>query len=310
MAPAYAGAMSGNDSPMGGKAACLIVGCGYTGTRLARRLAEQGPVAALVRSAASASALADLGLLVATVDLEAGPIEAALATLPPPAAIVYLVPPPDAGTTDLRLQCFLDALGSAGPGVFVYLSTTGVYGDSGGAAVDEDTPPNPGKDRSRRRLDAEGRASAWCAERGIPCVVLRVPAIYGPQRLPLDRLLRGEPVLQPEASRPGNRIHVDDLVAACLRALAQRVDGIYNLGDGDHRSMGAFMECVAELAGLPMPRRVTLAEARQELSPGLLAFMAEARTVRVDRMRTELGLQIRYADVEQGIRQSLREMGR
>lgn len=308
MAPAYAGAMC-RDDPGAGRGTSLIVGCGYTGARLAQGLAEQGAVAALVRSAASLSTLRALGLPVAAVDLDEGPVEAALAGLPPPAAIAYLVPPPDAGRADLRLQRFLGALGQTRPAVFVYLSTTGVYGDAGGAAVDEDTPPKPREDRSRRRLDAEGRASAWCAERGIPCVVLRVPAIYGPQRLPLDRLLRGEPVLEPGASGPGNRIHVEDLAAACLRALDQRVDGVYNLGDGDHRSLGAFTERVAELAGLPAPRRVSMAEARRELSPGLLAFLAESRVVRVDRMRQELGLTLRYGQVDEGIRASLREMG-
>jgi nucleoside-diphosphate-sugar epimerase len=301
--------MGGAGTRNGKLGTCLIVGCGYTGTRLARRLLERGGVVALVRSPASAAALVPLGLRVERVDLDHGHVQSAIEGLPPLAAIVYLVPPSEAGRGDLRLQRLLDALGDARPGVLVYLSTTGVYGDSRGTPVDEDTPPAPREERSRRRLDAERRASAWCATCGVRCVLFRVPAIYGPHRLPLDRLRRGEPVLRPEDSGPGNRLHVDDLVEACVLAIEQPVTGVFNLGDGDHRSMGAFLERVAELAGLPAPRRLPLAEAQRELSPGILAFLAESRTVRVDRMRTRLGLELRHGRPDEGIRQSLREMG-
>jgi nucleoside-diphosphate-sugar epimerase len=101
---------------------------------------------------------------------------------------------------------------------------------------------------------------------------------------------------------------VDDLVEACVLAIERPVAGKFNLGDGDHRSMGSFMERVAELAGLPAPRRLPLVDAQRELSPGILAFLAESRMVRVDRMRTQLGLDLRYGQPDEGIHQSLREM--
>lgn len=285
---------------------CLLAGCGYTGVRLARRLIPRRPVVALVRSAASAAALAAAGIPARAADLD-GP--GAVEVPPDLAAVVYLAPPPATGEADPRLRRFLDSLAEVRPVVLVYLSTTGVYGDTGGRPVDEASPTPPGEAASRRRLAAEGLVSAWCGARGLRCVVLRVAGIYGPHRLPLERLRAGEPVVNPEESGPGNRIHVDDLVAACEAALDRAVSGVVNVADGDHRSIGAFLELVARLAGLPAPRRVTLEEARHELSPGMLAFLLASREVLNRRLVEDLGVRLRYADPEAGVRESLREMG-
>ena len=304
----YAGPMAATDGATlnEGGGTCLIAGCGYVGARLARRRAAR-EVLGLVRTPGTAAALAATGISARAVDFD---IPGALEVPPGLASIVYTVPPPSTGTEDPRLQRFLEGLGLARPRVMVYLSTTGVYGDTGGLPVDEGSPVAPGDDASRRRLAAEAAAQTWCRSRGVRCVLLRVPGIYGPHRLPLERLERGEPVLRPEDARPGNRIHVDDLVAACAAALDRPVSGVFNVVDGYHASIGAFMEQVAALAGLPAPRRITLAEARRELSPGFLAYLETSRRVETGRMQADLGLQIRFADLEQGIRQSLTEMGR
>jgi nucleoside-diphosphate-sugar epimerase len=287
---------------------CLIVGCGYVGLRLARRQAALGPVLALVRRAESAEALLREGIPALALDLDEAATAASLPASLLPASVVYLAPPPGQGHDDLRLARCLELLGGCRPEVLLYLSTTGVYGDTGGAAVDEDSPLAPGDARARQRVAAEGRVRGWCAERGVRCVVVRAPAIYGPQRLPLDRLRRGEPVLRPEASAPGNRIHVDDLVAACLLALARPVAGTFNVTDGQPESMAAFTTRVASLAGLPAPPQVSWAEAQRALSPGLLAFLREARRVETRRAQ-ELGWTPRYANPDEGIRASLVEMG-
>jgi nucleoside-diphosphate-sugar epimerase len=222
--------------------------------------------------------------------------------------LVYLAPPTGTGTRDLRIARFLDALGSARPDPFIYLSTTGVYGDTRGGPVDEDSPAVPIEDRSRRRLDAEQRVTQWCRDRSVRCVVFRVPAIYGPHRLPLDRLRQQEPVLRAEDSGPGNRIHVDDLVDACLAALRRPATGVFNLTDGLPESMADFQARLARLAGLPEPPRVTWAEAERVLPPGLLAFLRESRLITSRRM-TELGWVPRYGQPGAGIRASLLEMG-
>jgi nucleoside-diphosphate-sugar epimerase len=283
----------------------LIAGCGYVGQRLARHRLSEGPVLALVRRAAAAEDLVRQGIPALALDFDQ------VAPWHPPSdlgALVYLAPPSGRGTEDLRLARFLEALGSAQPAVFLYLSTTGVYGDTGGAPVDEASPPVPRDDRSRQRLDAEGRVARWCLERGVRCVVFRVPAIYGPHRLPLDRLRRGEPVLRAQDSGPGNRIHVDDLVGACRAALARPVAGVFNLTDGLPESMAAFTIRVATLAGLPAPPQISWAEAQEVLSPGLLVFLRESRRV-TSRRAGELGWTPRYADPGAGIRASLAEMG-
>jgi nucleoside-diphosphate-sugar epimerase len=284
------------------------VGCGYVGLRLARRRALLGPVLALVRRAASAAALIEEGIPALVLDLDGAATAESFAGSLRPASVVYLAPPSGQGHDDLRLARCLELLGGTRPAVLLYLSTTGVYGDTGGATVDEDSPVAPGDARARQRVAAEGRVTAWCAERVVRCGVLRVPAIYGPQRLPLDRLLRGEPVLRPEDSAPGNRIHVDDLVAACLAALARPVAGTFNVTDGQPESMAAFTARVATLAGLPAPRQVSWAEAQTEMSPGLLAFLREARRVETRRGQ-ELGWTPRYGNPGDGIRASLAEMG-
>jgi nucleoside-diphosphate-sugar epimerase len=291
---------------------CLIVGCGYTGLRLARRLRPAWRVTALARSAAAAARLEAEGLATLRADLDALDADAAeaapLATSADGAAIAYLAPPPDAGDGDPRLGRFLAALGPARPTAFLYISTTGVYGDTGGATVTETSPLAPANDRSRRRVAAERAAAAWCEARGVRAVVLRVPGIYGPHRLPLERLARGEPALRPEDAGPGNRIHVDDLAAACVAALERPVQGVFNVTDGDPASTTVYLQRVAALAGLPPPPLVARAEASRRISPGMLAFLVESRQVDNRRMREELGVTPRYARLDDGIAASLAEM--
>jgi nucleoside-diphosphate-sugar epimerase len=292
------------------EARCVIVGCGYTGRRLARRLVDRRPVAALVRSDRGAAQLAADGIAVLRGDLDAeadATSAAAIAAAVDGALLAWLAPPPETGEDDARLARFLAALGDARPARLLYLSTTGVYGDAGGGRVDEDTPVAPATPRARRRVAAERTATAWCTAGGVRLVVLRVPGIYGPGRLPLERLARGEPALRPEDAGPGNRIHVDDLVDACLAALERDVRGVFNVGDGDPASTTAFLQSTAALAGLAPPPLVPLAEAAGRIAPGMLSFLVESRQVDVRRMREVLGVELRYGRHEAGIAASLAE---
>ncbi|MGI9247298.1 MAG: NAD-dependent epimerase/dehydratase family protein [Steroidobacteraceae bacterium] len=297
--------------PMESFLSCLVVGCGYVGARLARAEAARRPVLGLVRSGPRASALQAGGTNVLRVDLDAAQpeLQTAIAAAASGAAVVYLVPPPDAGTTDPRLESFLKQLGEVIPAVFIYVSTTGVYGDAGGATVDELSPLLPVTDRSRRRVAAEGAAASWCAARGVRCVSLRVPGIYGPHRLPLERLERGEPVLRPEEAGPGNRIHVDDLVACIVAAMDQPdARGTYNVTDGDHSSTTVYLQQLAQAAGLPAPATVTRAEAASRIPAGMLAYLLETRRVDNRRMREELGVRPLYPSLQAGLQASLAEM--
>ncbi|NJD32925.1 MAG: NAD-dependent epimerase/dehydratase family protein, partial [Gammaproteobacteria bacterium] len=269
---------------------CLIAGCGYVGRRLAARLQPPWQVVALARSMANVASLRAAGIDTIVADLDASPLPQEIRARAEGAAIAYLAPPPESGTTDPRIANLLDALGDRRPDVFLYMSTTGVYGDTAGAAVDETSPVMPTNDRSRRRVAAEQLVRTWCEARNVRRVVLRVPGIYGPQRLPLERLQRGEPALRPEDAGPANRIHVDDLVTACVAAIERPVHGVFNVGDGDHSSTTAYLQATAQLAGLPPPELVSLADARGRISPGMLAYLVETRRVETRRKREELGV--------------------
>jgi nucleoside-diphosphate-sugar epimerase len=293
---------------------CLIVGCGYVGTRFARREARRRPVLALVRSARTQATLEASGIDAHTlrIDFDSAPdpaLQSALAAAAGGAAVVYLAPPPESGVADPRLESFLAQLGTALPNVFVYISTTGVYGDAEGAWVNEATPVAPANDRSRRRVAAESSVRSWCAARGVRCVILRVPGIYGPHRLPLDRLRRNEPALRDADAGPGNRIHVDDLAAAITAAIDQpQAQGVYNVTDGDHASTTEYLRMTAAAAGLPPPALVDKTTAMAAIPAGMLSFLLESRRVDNRRMLEDLGVQLQYPTLQSGVLASMAEM--
>lgn len=271
----------------------LVVGAGYTGSRLLARL-PAGVAIGTRRKAAQA-----LPQSVIEIDLDN-----AEPALPAAEAIVYTVPP-DQNPIDRRLQNLLQGIRSS-PRRIVYLSTSGVYGDRDGALVDETTAPNPQTSRAQRRLAAEQQLAAWCGRERVELSILRVPGIYGPDRLPLARIEQGEAILRDADAGPANRIHVDDLVSCLIAAVdARQPAGIYNVGDGDHRSSSWFTRTVAELAGLPAPPEVSLREAQQTFGEMRLSFLNESRRVDVRRMREILQVSLAYADARDGILASL-----
>jgi nucleoside-diphosphate-sugar epimerase len=160
-----------------------IIGCGYTGLRLARRLRSSG-----ARARGFASRPESLRQI-AAAGIEALPLDldAAVAPIDFTGHLVYYAVPPAREAGDPRLERFLACIRGA-PRRLVYLSTTGVYGDQAGARVDEETPPAPRTERAMRRLAAETAVRGWALAQGVSWTVLRVPGIYGPGRLPLDRL--------------------------------------------------------------------------------------------------------------------------
>lgn len=273
----------------------LVTGTGYTGRRVLERL----PVDAAMGLSRSPLATDRSFHLFDLDDGQPLPLK-----LPDDYAVVYTVAP--AGTdTDARLTQFLEKLTPA-PRRFVYISTTGVYGHCEGRRVTEDSPVNPGNARSAQRVAAEELLDRWAARENCGLVILRVPGIYGPERLGLDRIAAGAPMLREEDANPGNRIHVDDLASCCLRALSADVPpGVYNVGDGDHRSSTWFTAEVARQAGLPRPPTITRAEAAQQFSPMRLSFLSESRIVDTTRMRERLGVELRYARPEDGIRAAI-----
>jgi nucleoside-diphosphate-sugar epimerase len=286
----------------------FIIGCGDIGLRVARLWRERGArVSALARSGATVVRLRQAGLGVVAGDLD---LPVSLRGLRLGGHLVYyFAPPPSEGTTDPRMRDFLAALAAAGkPSRIVYLSTSGVYGDQGGRLVDEETPPAPQANRARRRLDAEESLRAWGRTQGVPVVVLRVGGIYGPGRLPLDRLRQRLPVLRPEESQPSNRIHAEDLAAVCVAA-AERggADRVYNVSDGQDATMTEYFFTVADRCGLPRPPTVTLEEAKRVLTPTMVSYLVESRRLDTRRMREELGVTLHYPDLASGLAHCLAE---
>jgi len=276
--------------------ATLVVGAGYLGRRVLH--AEGlGTAIGLGRSAAEAGGVG--------WDLDANdPLPLAL---PARYRVLYTVPPVSTAAGDARLQRLLDTL-LPPPESFVYISTTGVYGDRRGDVVDEATPIDPETTRATRRVAAESLLQRWARHTGTRLCVLRVPGIYGPGRLGTERIAAGEPVLREAEANPGNRIHVDDLAACCVAALREpEAAGIFNVGDGDHRSSTWFTREVARQAGLPAPPEISRAEAASRFSPMRLSFLSESRRVDTRRMREVLGVVPRYADPAAGIHASLEE---
>ncbi|MCW8956993.1 MAG: NAD-dependent epimerase/dehydratase family protein [Gammaproteobacteria bacterium] len=279
----------------------LIVGCGYIGKLVIQRLS--GQVQSLVRSSKSQqlcqTQVSDCGLL--DLDDRAAAIPAFINLHN--CRILYLVPPPGRGQQDSRLALLLQLLEQKSIEKFVLLSTTGVYGDCAGDWVTEDTPANPQLDRARRRRDAELTMMAFCEQRGIPWVILRVPGIYGPGKLPVKRISSGEPIVRKQDSPFSNRIHAEDLAAICAEAL-ERTDltGIYNCSDGHPTTMYDFFSRLAELMGIELPEAISLQQAEGQLSAGMMSYMAESRRVSNQKLLSDFHYQLQYPDLEAGLK--------
>lgn len=286
----------------------LVIGCGDIGTRVARLALNQGAkVSALVRSTERAAALKKLGIRTILGDLDLSiPIEG----LPTrDAAVIYTVPPPGGGQTDPRMRVFCASVfPGEEPAKVIYLSTSGVYGDCGGAVVTEETPPRPQTARAKRRLDAETLLREWGAARGVAVVILRVTGIYGPGRLPLDRIREGHPVLRQEEAPFTNRIHADDLARVCQAAAERGEAGeVFNVSDGHPSTMTEYFNAVADACGLPRPPQVSMAEARKVMTPLMISYISESRRLDNARMLKKLGVRLLYPTLTEGIRASLEE---
>ncbi len=280
----------------------FIVGCGYVGTRLAQEWLRRGAaVAALARSDTAAARLQRLGISPVAGDL--GDVWSLRRLALRDSLLYYLAPPPPSGVADTWMRCFVSALRTSRlPGRCVLLGTTGVYGDHRGGWIDENAELRPGSDRSRRRLDAERVLRAWGRVWRVPVVVLRVAGIYGPERLPLQRLRAGAPLVREQECPFTNRIHVDDLVAACVAAGERgRADNVYNVSDGDPCTMTAYFNSVADAVGLPRPPQVPMRQARQHMTPAMLAYLAESRRLCNHKLVQELGLELRYPTLAEGL---------
>ena len=284
----------------------LIVGSGDVARRILPRLAGRFRVFALLRDATRAAAWRAGGATPVIADLDDRASLARIAGLAD--LVLHLAPPPGDGTTDRRTRNLLAALGRGKslPRGLVYVGTTGVYGDCGGARIDETRRLNPTNARAVRRVDAERRLRAWGRQNGVAVSILRAPGIYAADRLPLERLEKGTPALVDRDDGDTNHIHADDLAAACIAALRRGgANRAYNVVDDSDLKMGEWFDRVADAFALPRPPRIARAEAERTLPPMLMSFMRESRRIGNRRLRNELELRLAYPTVDDGIRAAL-----
>jgi nucleoside-diphosphate-sugar epimerase len=282
----------------------LIVGCGDIGTRVAGLWQQDGAaVTGIVRSSESAAKLQAIGIAAVQCDLADN--QSALPDLSPNSLIYYFAPPPRKGREDLHCQRFLELLDTRQhkPRSIVAISTTGVYGNRQGEKVTEDDPLNPQVDRAWRRYDMENRLRAWCDTHDVNLVILRVGGIYGPGRLPLERIKQGVPVLHEELSPKTNRIHADDLAMICRKSadVTHRYR-VYNVSDGQDSNMTEYFDILADHFGLPRPPKVGWEQAEKEISAGMLSYLKESRRLDNSRMLNELNIELRYPTLQQALK--------
>ncbi|PKP90563.1 MAG: NAD(P)-dependent oxidoreductase [Alphaproteobacteria bacterium HGW-Alphaproteobacteria-16] len=249
----------------------LIFGLGYTAARIAAAL-PQARIAATGRAG---------NLRFDDADRVRFEIEQAT-------HILSSVPP--AGEDDPVLAAYGPQLAETGAWIG-YLSSSGVYGDTGGAWVDESAPTGTGRRGARTQADSD-----WLALRAR---VFRLPGIYGPGRSPLDRIRAGEARRIDVPEQVFSRVHVDDIVSGVIAAL-DAPPGAYNLADDMPAPQSDVIAFGAQLLGLPAPPLVPLAEA--DLSPAARAFYAENRRVANGKAKRLLGWRPLYPDYRLGLR--------
>ena len=251
---------------------CFIFGLGYSAGRLARALETRGWEVVSTGRSGTLSFEDDVTVRLALAE----------------AASVFSSVPPTGDGLDPVLERYGDVLAGKWLG---YLSSTGVYGDTGGAWVDESAPTGTGRRSARAECD-----SAWL---GRGARVLRLPGIYGPGRSALDRVKAGAAQRIDLPQQVFSRVHVDDIVSGALAALAGP-PGAYNLADDEPCSQNMVIEEACRLLGQAPPPLVALDAAG--LSPMARGFYAENRRVANGKAKRVLGWVPRYPTYREGLR--------
>lgn len=280
----------------------LIIGCGDVGLRVAKRLRARHRIYALTRDPQRFAILRDHGVIPLVGDLDKPSTLEALAGLAHD--VIHLAPPPSSGLIDTRTAHLIAAIGRGRslPQHFVYISTSGVYGDCDGGSVAETKPLNPLTARARRRVDAEQRLREWGARSGVRVSLLRVPGIYAADRLPVARIERRTPALLAQEDSYVNHVHADDLASMVVAALYRgQANRSYNATDDVPQKMGDYFDLVADRYNLPRPPRVPRSEARVTLPASLYSFMSESRQLANRRIKRELRVRLRYPSVREGV---------
>jgi len=280
-----------------GKPSILIIGCGDIGLRVARQLSRSHRVFALTSQPNRFQELREVGAIPILGNLDHPESLWRLSGLAQ--TVIHLAPPQNSGNRDCRTRNLLRILAHGSNIVrrFIYISTTGVYGNHQGSKVSEETPVSPQSERAQRRVDAERILRLWAPAHGVALTILRVPGIYAADRLPIERLQAKTPALLPEEDAYSNHIHSDDLARlVCAAVYHGKPQRIINACDGGETKMGDYFDEVADAFGLERPVRLPGSELQKIVSPMLWSFMRESRRVTNSRLH-ELKTPLRYPSV-------------
>jgi nucleoside-diphosphate-sugar epimerase len=283
----------------------LCFGLGFSARVLAERLAAKGwTISATSRSAESAENISAMGYR--------GLIFDGLAPLPEDAFagvthIVVSAPPGAEGDPVVQQHAALFAARARQFRWIGYLSTTGVYGDHGGALVTEETPLTPNTERGHKRLMAETQWLQLWREHGLPVHIFRLAGIYGPGRNQLLSLKDGTAKRVIKEGQIFSRIHVEDIATVLEASMAKpNPGGAYNVCDDEVAPPQEVVEFGARLLGLPVPPAIAFEEA--ELSPMARSFYADSKRVSNARLKQELGVRLRYPSYREGLAEIARDL--
>jgi len=277
----------------------FIFGLGFSGRTITeRRLARGDTVTGTVRSREKAAALSAAGIT-ARVFGPDGRDDTIDADIAGSDALLISVPPGTGG--DPVLAAYARQIAAAPNLRWIgYLSTIGVYGDHGGAWVDERTPATPTNARSIERANAEQAWLAFGAANSIAVQIFRLAGIYGPGQSQLVQLARGTARRIIKPGQVFNRIHVDDIARAVDASLDRpRSGAIYNVTDNEPAPPQDVVTFAASLCGVEPPREISLEDAG--LTEMGRSFYAESKRVRNDLLRNELGVTLAYPTYREGL---------
>ncbi|MEM7192954.1 MAG: SDR family oxidoreductase [Pseudomonadota bacterium] len=274
-------------------------GFGYSAKALAVRLASQGwSIAGTARTAEKRDALRAQGFEAELFhgDAQSTNIDRMLEGT---THLLHSIPPQADG--DPVLNCYGDALAGLGTLSWVgYLSTVGVYGDQQGRWVDETVPVNPNSARTEARVAAENAWLAFGRENGIAVEIFRLAGIYGPGRCAFDKLAAGTARRIVKKGQVFSRIHVDDIATILEASIARpRPGAIYNVADDEPAPPGDIIAYAADLMGIEPPPEIDYETA--DLSPMARSFYEGNRKIANTRIKSELGVKLRYRSFREGL---------
>ncbi len=279
-----------------GTESIVIAGAGYTGLRLLKWLTGQSSrIVALSR----ASNLTLSGVDSMQIDFDTN--FPATIEVGDNARVCYFVPPASDGAPEARVERFFSKVLDSLPARVVLISTTGVYGDCNGEWVDERRPLNPQTDRALRRSIVERYCRSWAQSHGVSLAILRVAGIYGPGRVPTERLRQGFVLPKSQSGGFSNRIHVDDLAAICAAGLAGDATGAFNVSDGHPLRYSDYFDLVAEVWGLPKAAQDGEHESRETISPTMRSYLRESRKIVNRKVLESFSIELQYPHPRQGL---------